>query len=317
MNLRPANLEELQQALAEAHAARRRLGDLDLTRLDRLLEHQPEDLTCTVECGCTLGALQKRLEARGQWLPLDPPHAAHRTLAEVIDKNLSGPRREAFGTVRDYLIGLEIVQADGTRIRSGGQVVKNVAGYDLHKLFIGSHGVLGVPIVASFKLLPRPETTMVRRAGCTTPGEAIQRIAAVSRQLSGLLAADVCRLGEGDHDCEAYLEFSGNSREMDRQVEATLPLGFGEADPERWDEKLWRDADATLERFSVLPANLGAALERLSGRRFIARAGCGVVYHEGARVVARPRGARFLVERLKASFDPFGVLPPLPEVEAE
>jgi FAD/FMN-containing dehydrogenase len=315
MSLRPANVGELQQALAGAHAARRRVGVIDLTGMARLLEHHPEDLTCTIECGCTLAALQEALGARGQWLPLDPPHAARRTIRDVIDANLSGPRRQAFGTVRDYLIGLEVVQADGTRIRSGGRVVKNVAGYDLHKLFVGSHGILGVPVVATFKLLPRPEATAVRRASCSTPVEAVQRIATVARQLPGLIAADVGRFHPRGSECDVYVEISGSRREVDQQIDAAHRLGFVEPDTERWDEKLWDDPNLARERFSVLPSNLAAALDRLSDRRFIARTASGVVYHEGEPLGARSFGPRFLLERLKASFDPFGVLPSLLELK--
>ena len=130
---------------------------LGLKRLDRLVEHEPGDLTVTAEAGLTLDALQSALRARGQWLSLDPPDAARATLGGLIAANASGPRRHLYGTVRDLLIGVTVVTADGTVVHGGGKVVKNVAGYDLPKLFVGSYGTLGIVVSATFKLRPLPE----------------------------------------------------------------------------------------------------------------------------------------------------------------
>jgi glycolate oxidase FAD binding subunit len=130
---------------------------LVLKRLDRLVEHEPGDLTATAEAGLSLDALQGALRARGQWLSLDPPDRARATVGGVIAANASGPRRHLYGTVRDLLIGVTVVTADGALVRGGGKVVKNVAGYDLPKLFVGSWGTLGVVVSATFKLRPVPE----------------------------------------------------------------------------------------------------------------------------------------------------------------
>jgi glycolate oxidase FAD binding subunit len=131
---------------------------LSLRRLDRLLEHEPGDLTATAEAGLTFGAFQEALGRRGQWLSLDPPNAGQATLGGILASNASGPRRHLYGTMRDLLIGLTMVLADGSIVRGGGKVVKNVAGYDLPKLAIGSFGTLGVLVEATFKLRPRPDT---------------------------------------------------------------------------------------------------------------------------------------------------------------
>jgi len=130
---------------------------LALKRLDRLVEHEPGDLTVTAEAGLTLETLQTALRARGQWLSLDPPEAERATIGGLIAANASGPRRHLYGTVRDLLIGVTVVTADGSVVRGGGKVVKNVAGYDLPKLFIGSYGTLGIVVEATFKLRPLPE----------------------------------------------------------------------------------------------------------------------------------------------------------------
>jgi glycolate oxidase FAD binding subunit len=130
---------------------------LGLRRLNRLLEHEPGDLTATAQAGMTLEAFQRALGTGGQWLSLDPPFGERATLGGILACNASGPRRHLYGTARDLLIGLTVVSADGAVVRGGGKVVKNVAGYDLPKLYIGSFGTLGVIVEATLKLRPLPE----------------------------------------------------------------------------------------------------------------------------------------------------------------
>ena len=130
---------------------------LGLKRMCRIIEHEPGDLTTTAEAGIPLAALQGELGKRGQWLSLDPPWAERATLGGILASNASGPRRHLYGSARDLLIGLTVVMADGSLVRGGGKVVKNVAGYDLPKLFIGSFGTLGVIVEATVKLRPRPD----------------------------------------------------------------------------------------------------------------------------------------------------------------
>jgi len=134
---------------------------LSLQRLDRIVDYQPTDMTVTVEAGMTLARLQEVLGKNGQWLPIDPPLPEQATLGGIIAANLSGPTRLSQGTIRDFLIGLKVVQANGTVIKGGGRVVKNVAGYDLPKLYCGSFGTLGVIVEATFKVRPRPEARAV------------------------------------------------------------------------------------------------------------------------------------------------------------
>jgi glycolate oxidase FAD binding subunit len=126
-------------------------------RLHRILEHEPGDLTATVEAGITMDALQASLLAKGQWASLDPPLPGRATLGGVLAANASGPRRYLYGTARDLVIGLRVIGPDGALLRSGGKVVKNVAGYDLIKLYLGSLGTLGLVVEATLKLRPRPE----------------------------------------------------------------------------------------------------------------------------------------------------------------
>src|SRR5205085_8398231 len=98
--------------------------------------------------------------------PLDPPNSQTLSIERLLATNACGPRRFGYGTVRDYVIGMAVLLADGRMIHSGGKVVKNVAGYDLMKLFVGSRGSLGVIVEVTFKVLPIPETEQFVAANC-------------------------------------------------------------------------------------------------------------------------------------------------------
>ena len=131
---------------------------LSMTRLKGMLEYEPADLTVTVQAGIRLADFQGKLAENGQWLPIDPPYTDRATLGGIIAANSSGPSRLRYGTARDLVIGLQVIQSNGTVVKSGGKVVKNVAGYDLNKLYIGSFGTLGIITELTFKLFPLPET---------------------------------------------------------------------------------------------------------------------------------------------------------------
>jgi len=129
---------------------------LDVSRVNRVLEHQSGDLTVSVEAGARLGAVNELLGQRGQWLALDPPFGEAATIGGLLATNDSGPQRHRFGTPRDLVIGIEIATMDGRIAKAGGRVVKNVAGYDLSKIMSGSFGSLGAIVSATFKLSPLP-----------------------------------------------------------------------------------------------------------------------------------------------------------------
>jgi glycolate oxidase FAD binding subunit len=176
---RPGSVEEAGQVLAAAAAdglavafvggaSKLGLGNpperVDLVvsteRLDQVLEHAAGDLVVRVQGGARLADLQAALAPAGQWLALDPPEPGA-TVGGVVAANASGPRRLRYGTVRDLIIGITVVLADGTVARAGGKVVKNVAGYDLAKLFCGSLGTLGLIAEATFRLHPLPAAAAV------------------------------------------------------------------------------------------------------------------------------------------------------------
>jgi len=143
---------------------------LETGGLDGIVDHVPEDLTVTVRAGTSVAGLRDALASHGQFLPLDPPHVARgATVGGVVAANSNGFGRYRYGSVRDLLLGIRAALPDGTIARAGGRVVKNVAGYDLNKLFVGSFGTLGVVVEATFKILPLPP---VSRAASATFGSA-------------------------------------------------------------------------------------------------------------------------------------------------
>lgn len=194
----PENAEEVAQAIAlvslheltaltRGNGSRMHLGSIsnpfdvliETNRLTCLREHEAPDLTCQVEAGITLTQLQNRLATKGQWLPLDPPDPAQATIGGLLATNSSGPKRLRYGTARDLVIGLQVVQANGKTARSGGNVVKNVAGYDLNKLYIGSLGTLGVIVEANFKLQPLPANERTLLLTFASSQDIIQTVIAI------------------------------------------------------------------------------------------------------------------------------------------
>lgn len=132
-----------------------------LTQLEQRIQINPDDLTATTPCGATLADFQEAAIKSGLYLPLDPPCSQNSTIGGIVAVNAYGPRSYRFGIARDMVLGMKVVLADGTEIKTGGQTVKNVAGYDLCKLFIGSMGTLGAITEVTFKLWPLPESTLV------------------------------------------------------------------------------------------------------------------------------------------------------------
>ncbi|GIW81618.1 MAG: FAD-linked oxidase [Gemmatales bacterium] len=150
---------------------------LDLRPLRAVIEYPARDMTITVQAGMTIQELQAILSKENQRLPLDVPQPESATIGGTLAANVSGPRRYGFGTARDYVIGISAVNDQGQVIKAGGRVVKNVAGYDLCKLFIGSLGTLGIITQVTLKLKPLPEET------------ALVAVAADDSQLDPLLEA--------------------------------------------------------------------------------------------------------------------------------
>ena len=127
---------------------------LDMTRTDQVVSYDPGDLTLSVEAGIPLRKLGALLAEHRQFLPLGVPYLAQTTIGGTIASGVDSPLRQLYGTARDYLLGMEFVTGDGIAAKSGGRVVKNVTGYDIHKLMIGALGTLGVITLINFKTFP-------------------------------------------------------------------------------------------------------------------------------------------------------------------
>jgi glycolate oxidase FAD binding subunit len=160
---------------------------VDLRSLNQIIDYPARDMTITVQAGITLAKLQETLAAENQRLPIDVPLAERATLGGAMATNTSGPHRYGFGTLRDYVIGISVVNDEGQQIKAGGRVVKNVAGYDLCKLYIGSLGTFGIITQATLKVKPRPEEQALAILQCG-PGS----LKAVLDQLHASQTRPVC-----------------------------------------------------------------------------------------------------------------------------
>jgi FAD/FMN-containing dehydrogenase len=311
MNLKPTSVAELAKLLAGAHARGERVSSFDLRALDRLVEHKVEDMTATVEAGRTLADLQRELAKRGQWLPVDPPNAERLSIGALVATSASGPRRFGLGTVRDYLIGMAAVLADGRVIHAGGKVVKNVAGYDLMKLFIGSRGSLGVIVEATFKVLPRPEAERFIEAKCELQERVDKLLEAI---LSSELTPTILDLHNGSPDgrhLSLVVGFAGTRDEVEWQAARAGELGFNQPTSLEYEQRFF-NGGTTFQTLSVLPSTVPQVIDRLNGARFVARAGNGIIYHSGPLIPEPQERPARLEQRLKNEFDSKHILPELP-----
>ncbi len=245
---------------------------LRTAKLDRVLEYEPADLTLTVEAGITMGKLQSLLAERGQFLPIDAP--ADATAGGTLASGASGPSRHAYGLPRDWLIGCRLALADGTLIKAGGRVVKNVAGYDMQKLAVGALGTLGVIVEATFKVAPLPpaqETLLATFPSLDAAAGAVR--AADERGLA--LRGITLSLSKGADTLAAFW-LAGPGAAVERTARELAEL-CRDAKTERLQsdasERWWATVgaglhppfgpDVTILRISLLPSHIPALLERL------------------------------------------------------
>ena len=287
-----------------------------------ILELTPADMTVTVEVGLTLGALQTELAKHRQWLPIDPPNAERTTIHDVLAMDLSGPQRFGYGTIREHLIGMKVALADGRVIKSGGKVVKNVAGYDLAKLFIGARGSLGTIVEATFKLRPLPEVErMVGRHTASLDELRDSLRAVLSSELTPVIldgqrgqVESLALRGESDTARSAsganfiIVGFAGTREEVEWQLALAAKLGFHTEASLDHEAEFWRTTTPA-HRLSVLPSRLTESLALLGERPFVARAGNGTIFYRGEPVAAKHPLPSELMRRVKAAYDPMNLLP--------
>jgi glycolate oxidase FAD binding subunit len=296
-----SSLAEAATALSAAHAEGRRLTigeDLATDGLDRILEHEAGDLTCTVEAGVRLSTLQEALGEHGQRLSIDPP--GDPTIGALLAQNLSGPLRHRFGAPRDLILGVTLVLADGTIANAGGKVVKNVAGYDLARLVCGSEGRLALIARASLRLHPLPKA--VQTIALETE-DAPALVALLVRSQLQPSALDVL------HPGGILVLFEGSPRAVEAQVAAAQVLVGGvEVGAEAWENSRRRQG-AALGRLRFRPGRLAETLARLS--EAMVRPSAGIAYTTSAETASgsEPQSAvDALVERIRHELDPRGVL---------
>jgi glycolate oxidase FAD binding subunit len=199
---------------------------LSLQRMNRVIDYSPPDLTATVEAGLTLAAFKDIARPENQWLPLDPPRSADSTLGAIAACASQGALRFGFGTPRDYVIGLRLAHIDGTESKCGGRVVKNVAGYDMNKLYVGSFGTLAVITELTFKLRPlseREETIIATHQDLSRLIEAAKRIiASPTLQPASVFVTSMFQ-ADADHN-NLFIRFIESAATVAYQLNETFAL---------------------------------------------------------------------------------------------
>jgi glycolate dehydrogenase FAD-binding subunit len=297
----PQTVAEAAGVLAEAGRAGRTVsieregGDVILSTrgLDRVLEHEAGDLTVTLEAGIRLSALNERLGEQGQRLALDPP--GDPTIGAMIAGDLFGPRAHRFGRPRDLLLGVTVVLGDGTVANAGGKVVKNVAGYDLGKLFCGSRGRLGLIARACFRLHPIPAASRTLVVDVDTPTDAQRLVRALLHSEVTPSAADLLWPGR------LAVLFEGGERAVEVELGRARDLLGGREDGDVWADAAERQLAAPAKR-AFGGAELGERL-RHSGPALVRTGPTCFLFGD----VATLRWTA-LAERIRAQFDPAGVL---------
>lgn len=293
--------------LAEIIGRSERVEAVDLSAFRRVVEYHPEDMTVTVEAGMTWPELQASLGEHEQWLPIDPPLPDFWTVRDVLDHALTGPRRCGYGLVRDWALGLKIILASGEVIHTGGKVVKNVAGYDLTKLFIGARGSLGVIVEATFKVLPKPEAekfAQVRLQKLEQVEDMLAGIAESNLNPSVLDVHNVPAAGEGA-GLWVVIGFAGAREDVDEQIAEAGVLGLSRVTDLGHEKRFWADSPAGgVQTISVLPSKLTKRLASLAPQFFVARGANGIIHYLGEPAEAERTESAFLDERVKKAYDP-------------
>lgn len=253
-------------------------------RLNRIIEHEPADLVAVAEAGVTLKDFNDALAQKGQWLPLDPPDddTGRATIGGVVATGLGGAQQFGYGTPRRHVIGMKVVLADGSLIKAGGRVVKNVAGYDLCKLFTGSYGTLGIVVEVNFKLRPLPFETSTTMAWGSREDLLVgarrvidSRLFPVAVELLSPRLAYEAEWSDGGRHL-LLIRFAGSLSAVTEQTKATGGLlkeidggKLGPIIPD--DTDVWdtlaafptRFRDGLVWRAGLLPADVGSFLKEL------------------------------------------------------
>lgn len=316
---------------------------LSLENLNRVIDYTPDDMTITVEAGVTVAELNRRLAENRQWLPVDVPWPERTTVGEAIAAGAAGPRRYAYGTIRDYLLGFTAVDGTGMIFSGGGRVVKNAAGYNMCRLMAGSRGALGIITQATLMVRPLPESAALLACEVREFESAEKLLAALVRLPIQPVAVELSagRPPEGnpmfgpmldESVARLFVGFEGAAEDvawmLDRLNACWSPLGMTAPVlmPNLSTDKLWRwiAEFPEDERIGVLPGEtVGAIVELLE-----AAPDCSVQAHAGDGIIRVRRGSGDgelkardrqretdvelrLMRAIKERFDPKNILEPL------
>jgi glycolate oxidase subunit GlcD len=253
---------------------------ISTSRLNRIREHEPADLIAIAEAGVRLQSFNEELSKNGQWLPLDPPDDGRATLGGVVATGLGGSQQFAYGRPRGSVIGMKVVLGGGDLIKAGGRVVKNVAGYDLCKLFTGSYGTLGIITEITFKLRPKPtveQTILVTgdmRELIEWAREVLEaRLFPVGLELISSPVAKELGIKVRSDQAALLVRFAGNQKGVKFQTQRALTkFGDNQSEVIENDVGLWqtiaglplRESSSQSWRASVLPDRADKLIENLS-----------------------------------------------------
>ncbi len=261
---------------------------VDLTALTQVIDFPARDMTVTVQAGIAIAELQALLTPENLRLPIDVPLASRATLGGILATNVSGPRRLGYGTLRDYVIGISALNDQGNEFKAGGRVVKNVAGYDICKLLVGSLGTLGIITQVTLKLRPGSERQALLTLPCPQARleELLQKIQAsrtrpIALEVLSTSAANLLGLPTGA-EWTVVVGYDGNETVVDWQVKQ-LGTELAEFSPQPANEALWsgltewnrRTETPVSVKASLLPSRLVGFLSEVDGSRALVRAHAG------------------------------------------
>lgn len=241
---------------------------VSMHRLAQVLEHAWGDMTATVQAGCTLAVFQQKLAEHGQHLVVDPLWPERATVGGIVATNDSGALRVRFGALRDLILGITVALPDGTLAKSGGKVVKNVAGYDLPKLMTGALGTLGIIVDATFRLYPLPADTTILSVATNsirTANDLMLRVLDSTLVPTGLQCSTA-----SERAPRVVIRFQGIRAGLDPQIQqfeqmceaAGLTGAMRISDTWQGPQIVWqRNQSTAICKTSVLPAQISALTE--------------------------------------------------------
>ncbi len=286
--------------------------EVSTERLDEVVEHNEGDLTAVLQAGVPLAPAQEALAGANQMVALDPPlgEGDRATIGGVVATGDSGPLRHRYGAPRDLILGITVALSDGTVARAGGKVIKNVAGYDLAKLFTGSFGTLGLIVEVVMRLHPRPRATLTAVGGSDEPDALGRAASTIARSAFGPECLDVA-WGEGHG--EVMARFAGAAPEaaaggvVRLMEQAGLEARLAGDDDELWarQRERQRSAHGAVVRVSGLASALPRVLRSAQevGASVVGRAGLGLSW----MALAEGHASELVssIEEVRRRLDPF------------